>query len=280
MRHIGTYLQANWDWRAAGNFMFGGSGSGLLTIAGLVALPEAPSPLQVLCGLAFMGAGLGLVWLELGRPLRAINVFFHAETSWMTREAVIAMLCFALALTGIASGVPGLLWTASVAGLAFLYCQGRILQAAKGIPAWRNVASGPLIISTGLAEGAGLLLLLGTITTVGQAWLSYAAIVLFVARALAWVHYRGLLAGERAPAPALAVLKGINVPLLLVGHALPVAVAIAGLATPMQGPVLQALAGALVVVSGWYLKFIIITRAAFVQGYGFGKTKRGVPKFN
>lgn len=280
MRHIGTYLQANWDWRAAGNFMFGGSGSGLLTMAGLAALPAAPSWLQALCGLALMGAGLGLVWLELGRPLRAINVFFHAETSWMTREAVIAMLCFALALAGVASGVSGLLWAASVAGLAFLYCQGRILQAAKGIPAWRNAATGPLVIGTGLAEGAGLLLLLDTVIAAGPAWLPYAAIVLLVARALAWVHYRGRLAGERAPAQALAVLKGMNVPLLLVGHALPVAVVIAGLALPEQGPVLLALAGALVVASGWYLKFIIITRAAFVQGYGFGKPKRGVPKFN
>ena len=40
---------------------------------------------------AFIGAGLTCVWLEIGRPLRAINVFFHPQTSWMTREGIVAV---------------------------------------------------------------------------------------------------------------------------------------------------------------------------------------------
>ena len=38
--------------------------------------------------LALVAAGLGAVWLEIGRPLRAIHVFFNPCTSWMTREVL------------------------------------------------------------------------------------------------------------------------------------------------------------------------------------------------
>lgn len=277
MNHIDTRVQTNWDWRAAGNFMFGGSGSGLLVVAALAALPEAPSTVQVLSGLILMGAGLALVGLEIGRPLRAINVFLHAEASWMTREAAVAVLTFALALAGVASGVKGLLLAAAAAGLAFLYCQARILRASKGIPAWREAAVTPLIVGTGLAEGAGQVLLIGGAVGGAPAWVPYAAIALLILRALAWVHYRGRLAAGRAPAGALELLGKINRGVLLAGHALPAVLLIAGLALPPQAGVLAALASACIVLSGWHMKFSIITRAAFVQGFAFGRLKRGLP---
>ncbi len=63
--------------------MFGGAGSGLLLIAAFASFPGAPLPLAL--GLAFVGAGLGLVWLEIGRPWRALNVYFRPQASWMSR---------------------------------------------------------------------------------------------------------------------------------------------------------------------------------------------------
>jgi len=39
------------------------------------------------------------------------------------------------------------------------------------------------------------------------------------------------------------------------------------------------LAAALVLAGGWYLKFVIVTSAAQVQGYGVGKLQRGRPVF-
>ena len=42
--------------------------------------------------------------------------------------------------------------------VGFLFCQAMILQAAKGIPAWRANWVVPLILTTGFAEGCGLLL--------------------------------------------------------------------------------------------------------------------------
>ena len=45
-------------------------------------------------------------------------------------------------------------WLAAALALAFIYCQARMLQAAKGIPAWREPLLVPLMVVTGLAEGA------------------------------------------------------------------------------------------------------------------------------
>jgi len=162
MIRFATKLQTHWDWRAAGNFVFGGAGSGLLALLGAAVLTGAsPHPWTVLPALALIGAGLACVWLEIGRPWRALNVFRHAQRSWMTREGMVAALAMPAGLAAALSGQPALLVAAGVLGLAFLYCQARILRAAKGVPAWREPAVVPLIVATGLAEGAGVLALLG-----------------------------------------------------------------------------------------------------------------------
>ncbi|HEX6266341.1 MAG TPA: hypothetical protein VFZ81_05540 [Burkholderiales bacterium] len=147
-------LQRHWDTRAALNFMLGGSGAGLMICA---ALAQISSPYPVVLSLALVGTGLFAVWLEIGRKLRALHVLFNPFTSWMTRESFAALLLFALGLGALLD--PDILIGAAIAAAAFLYCQARILRAAKGIPAWRSPWVVPLIIVAGLAEGAALLLL-------------------------------------------------------------------------------------------------------------------------
>ena len=129
------WLQAHWDLRAAGNFILGGTGTGLLAAMALAAPAAWRWPLAI--GLVLIAAGLGAVWLEIGRKLRAINVLFNARTSWMTREAYVAVLVFGLGLAALALGRVPLAQAAALAALGFVYCQGRILFGAKGIPAWR-----------------------------------------------------------------------------------------------------------------------------------------------
>ena len=51
-------LQRYWDIRAAMNFCFGGSGSGLILAAALGIAVGAPSILAIAAGLALIGAGL------------------------------------------------------------------------------------------------------------------------------------------------------------------------------------------------------------------------------
>ena len=84
-------LQRSWDSRAACNFIGGGSGTGLLLAAALAFAAGWSYFIAGTLAIALIGFGLSMVWLEIGRPLRALNVFFHPQTSWMSREAMLAL---------------------------------------------------------------------------------------------------------------------------------------------------------------------------------------------
>jgi len=236
--------QANWDARAALNFIGGGTGAGLILACALLALPAGALVLALL----LIGAGLAAVWTELGKPLRALHVFFNPNTSWMARESFAAVLLFAVA--GGALFLPALVPAAALAAGAFLYCQARMLQAAKGIPAWRTKATVPLLVAAGLAEGAALALVF---TTGGAALLLFGFLV--TVRALAWRLYR-----RRAPNPALEA-AGDRV--LELGTVVVLALAVAG---AWFAPAAW-LAAALVLATGWQLKLALVTRASFKQGF-------------
>jgi len=240
-----SQLQKHWDARAALNFMLGGTGAGLM-IAAALAHPAGPAPVAL--ALALVAAGLGAVWLEIGRKLRALNVFFNPFTSWMTRESLAALAFFALG--GAALWRPALLPAAALAALAFVFCQGRILYAAKGIPAWRAPQVVLLIVAASLAEGAGLALLFAA----GPLPLSWFALAL-VLRALAWTRYAAAAPAKALEAPGKMLLQvGTVGPLLLVLVASEVAGA-------------PQLAGAVALGTGLWLKFALVTRAAANQGY-------------
>ena len=245
------WLQRHWDVRAAANFMLGGTGAGLL-VASTIA---APSPrLPILAGLILIGAGLGAVWLEIGRKLRALHVFFNPRTSWMTRESFAALLVFTLGVGTLASPEAWLLLALALAAVWFAYCQARILRASKGIPAWRVPQVVPLIMTTALAEGASAALFF-EIVPLAMPFIGLA----LVARKLAWSRYRAALAGERCAVTLAAAGKM----LWLLGTAVPLGLLAATYADPRVAP-LAALAA---IAAGWWLKFALVTRAAFNQGF-------------
>lgn len=235
-------LQQSWDIRAALNFMLGGAGAGLMVTAGLSSSPE----FSILLSISLVACGLGAVWLEIGRKLRALHVFLNPFTSWMTREAFFAVLFFGFA--GISLPLPQFAPAAALAALAFLYCQARILRAAKGIPAWRAPEVVALILSTGLAEGLGLALVFDA-----GAYLLGAFALAVAARAFAWTRYR---AAVRTPA-----LAGAGASLLWLGTFAALAIALAACLLPALAP----LAGIAALAAGWQLKLALVTRAAFKQ---------------
>ena len=262
------WQQTQWDWRAAGNFVCGGAGGGLIVFAALAGAERLVLAVLLLGGLALVGTGLVCVWLEIGRPLRALHVFFNPRTSWMTREGFVALMLMPVVLAA-AAGLPGLNWLAAVLALAFVYCQGRILQGAKGIPAWREPLLVPLLVLTGLAEGGGLWLLAQPAHAAGQPLLLALVVALVLARAGVWLAYRRRLATRAAPR-ALAALDAAGRWLQLAGSWVPLVLLAlvasrligGGLAAP-----LLALAGLLAVAAGALLKFTLITRAGFNQGF-------------
>lgn len=261
------WQQTSWDWRAAGNFIGGGAGSGLIVVTAVSAAQGSLATALLLVGMALIGLGLLCVWLEIGRPLRALHVFFNPRTSWMSREAFVAPVLLASAFAA-ALGYQLLAPVAAVAALVFVYCQGRILQAARGIPAWRDARMAALIMSCALAEGAGLFWLLAG-WSAGTTPLAALFAALVITRALVWLAWRHAIATSAAPR-ALAALDLPGRWLLWAGSIVPVLlVAIAGSGVPgaWSGTVLMALAGLLVAATGAWFKFALITRGAFNQGF-------------
>ena len=191
--------QNYWDIRAAGNFIAGGSGSGLIAVSALAATVGGAGAALVpmLIGAALVGLGLSLVWLEIGKPWRALNVFFHPQTSWMTRESIVAGPLLLAAAAGAWFAVPAVIAIAGLLALGFLYCQARILRASRGIPAWRQAEVVPFIVATGLAEGAGLYLVAGS----QSGWLAGLALAACLLREGAWFAYMRGLAGSARRRP-------------------------------------------------------------------------------
>ena len=258
------WQQRHWDWRAACNFVFGGAGSGLIVAAVLTGSPNGAAEMFV--GLGFVALGLGAVWLEIGRPWRAINVMFNPFTSWMTRESFAGLLLFALGLAAALRGEAIFGAIAALAALLFVYCQARILRGAKGIPAWREPALTPLILATALAEGAGfaclLATLLGDMAGLPGAWLALALVV----RAIAWTRYRTRIQASLAPDARMA-LGAAGRTLLALGTLAPLALLVAGSVIDAAAVAATALAGLAAVAAGWLFKYVLVTRAAYNQGF-------------
>ena len=271
------WQQTQWDWRAAANFVCGGAGGGLIVFAALSGAQGPMLALLLLGGLALVGTGLVCVWLEIGRPLRALHVFFNPRTSWMTREAFVALLLMPVVLAA-AAGLPGFKWLAAVLALAFVYCQGRILQAAKGIPAWREPLLVPLIVATGLVEGGGALLLWHAVSGLASTWAWLGFALALLARGVLWHAWRRRV---KTAARAQAAIDGAGRVFQLATW-LPLAAALVALASPLGGDglrLLQAAAGAAALGGGLWFKFTLITRGAFNQGFALAHLPvRGVPR--
>ncbi|CAA7617001.1 Phenylacetyl-CoA:acceptor oxidoreductase (fragment) [Candidatus Terasakiella magnetica] len=153
--------QKSWDLRAAANFIGGGTGTGLIVMSVAAGFFGADTAVSLAVGAGFVMAGLSMVWLEIGKPWRALNVFFHPQTSWMTREGIVAGPLVAAVAGCVLVPLPGLPLAAAILAAGFLFCQARILKASRGIPAWKQPALLPFILVTGWAEGAAMLVLLG-----------------------------------------------------------------------------------------------------------------------
>ncbi len=284
MRGVEPELQPFWDERAAGNFIGGGTGAGLLLWTAIAASGHGTATgVPLFLALAFIGIGLFCVWMEIGRPLRALNVFFHARTSWMTREAIVAGPLFLCGLVAMISGWLFFAWLAALIGMGFLYCQARILQAARGIPAWREPALLPLIVVTGLAEGAGMLALLSPLLASSPgAEFAFPLLVLVVLRWWLSRRYAARLAQPgNAPLKTLQALRETDRRFLLLGHSLPAAVLVLALLTGGSfGIALLALAGVAVAATGWLFKLALITRIAYTQGFALQQIPARTPGYS
>ena len=274
-RGVEPWHQQHWDWKAAGNFICGGLGSGLLLFAALASLAVGSSSGLEWPALGLIALGLFLVLLKIGRPWRFIHVLRQPQRSWMTREAWVAAVLFPVGALAGWFDEPALLLAAAVLGLFFLLSQAMILREAKGVPAWRSPQVVPLILITGLAEGSGLLLVAGAALPVLAPMLELAAaaaVVLAALRALLWGRYRAALRTEGAPKLTLAVLDAFGPWFLAIGLVLPTAFIVLALLTGNLAAGLLPIAGLCIAGAGAALKFVLVTRAGYNQGFALVRT--------
>jgi phenylacetyl-CoA:acceptor oxidoreductase subunit 2 len=281
MRGVEPWHQTPWDWRAAVQFICGGTGTGLLLFTALAAYLESGWPAwSVLPALAFVGLGLLSVFIKLGRRWRAAFVVRNPATSWMTREALLAPPVLGLGFLAAVLNSPALALAAAVFGLGFMYAQARILKEAKGIPIWREPLIVLLLLSTGLTEGAALLLIVAALLDGVGAWALAALVVLLLVRAGVWTIYHAKLARPgAAPIQSVDVLTRCNRLLAPIGHGVPLLAALVALVFPDGEIVMGLLAGCVALLGGWYLKFNLIARAAFNQGFALVRTPARTPGY-
>jgi phenylacetyl-CoA:acceptor oxidoreductase subunit 1 len=271
-RGVEPALQQHWNWKAAMNFLCGGAGSGLFiatAIAGLFVPALLPAGWAAL---ALIAVGLATLLLKIGRPLRALYVLRQPQRSWMTREAWIAGELFPVAAFGLWSGNMAALIVGALLALAFLFSQAMILHEAKGIPVWRHDRIVPLIVATGLAEGSGLLLVAAGLVGVSMPGIAACAAVLAAIRALTWHLYCHALHRDGAPARSLEILQR-TAPMIMIGGAvIPIALVVLGFVIPAGALPFFAVAGLASAAAGAALKFVLITRAAYNQGFALEHT--------
>ena len=153
--------QTFWDLRAAMNFILGGMSSGFAVAAFLAwalgGVPGEALPWFFAAAAVGMGVGLLFVFDEIGRPARFLYVLRRPQTSWMTRETYAVAVFYPAVAADLVWPSPVLHVLIAIAAAAFLFCQGRILHAGKGIPAWRHRLVPRMLVASGLYEGVALL---------------------------------------------------------------------------------------------------------------------------
>lgn len=264
-------VQKVWDWRAAMNFVLGGMSAGLFLLAYAGYLMGAYDTttllgIDVAAG-AIMGAGLFCVFLKLGRRFRFWRVATRWQSSWMTRETYFVGVIYPALLANLLWPNTVLHALIAAAAAGFLVCQANILHAAKGIPIWREPIIVPLLIVTGLLEGAGLLALAGAVTGFLKGnYLPLVATIVVLAPTMAVLSLRYLPLTRKT---THGEVEAIAQPVLLVGQLLPSLVVVIAAMAPdnTTRAILVGIAGLVMVLTGALWKYTIIVRAAHFQGH-------------
>jgi len=151
-----------------------GMGYGLwffIACRSLLAGPEHPQKhlLGLLVGFVLVSVGLFSSTMHLGKPLRAWRAFSQWRSSWLSREGVLAMVCFAPASIWIVQSLLNqeyverfnLALALALLSIATVTCTAMIYASLKPIPAWRHAYVVPVYLLFALLTGG----VLGTVIT-------------------------------------------------------------------------------------------------------------------
>lgn len=278
--------QTFWDMRAAMNFIMGGIGSGAVVMAYFLSFFLKNFEDWYLVNInigagVIMAIGLFFVWLKIGRKLRAPFAILRPQTSWMSREIYAVGVFYLAVFADFFQPSPVFHGIAALGALGFLYCQGRILHAGKGIPTWRVAQMPMMLVATGLLEGTALLTLI--FSKWGDQLPSPVAVpvlgmLLVLVNAYLWRRYIGN-AKIWGIGPIDRRILGVITPKLhIIAHVLPF-ILFGTLLVNAEVPIWVA-AGFFTIAGGVLWKAVIITRACHQQNYALAKyPHRGSGKF-
>lgn len=292
MELIPSQKQRVWKLPAVVNFTMGGIGTGFYLLALLVNLPANGEWLQAfLAGqpdwfaLAFVAgvfkllgvgcAGIGFIALttEAGQPQRGINLFRHLRRSWMSRETLAFFLFTAFAGLDWLFPFPLLRALAAAAALFLMVAQGFILYRARGVITWNTPRVIFYFLTCGFMTGAGLMLVvfnaLQVFIPLSSAF-SFAAIGFAAALfnlALWFIYLQSNDAAFPKATQALRTQKAM-LQIVGVGHILPALLLILAMALgpgPLLTPVIEILAGMLLLFGGARQKYGIVLEAGYLR---------------
>ena len=139
-----------------------GMGFGLLVWLGLGL--RAPTGLAafILFGLGYGLAGIGLIAaaFHLGHPERALKAFSQWRSSWLSREAVLAVASLLVMAPHAAASVfwdtslPLLGWLGAGLALATIFATAMIYAQIRAVPRWHHWSTPPVFVLAALAGGA------------------------------------------------------------------------------------------------------------------------------
>jgi DMSO reductase anchor subunit len=195
-----------------------GAGYGLLfatavaTLAGLAPTGSWLTIAAIALALALAGIGGAASFLHLGHPERAWRALSQWRSSWLSREAVLALAAVPVALgfaaAGTIAGAGAALWQpafavgAAAVAVATVIATSKIYATLRAVPAWHNPWVTPGYLAC--AGLSGVLLLQGLVAIVGQAAGALAATstaAAVVAGAIKLAYWRSI---DRAPPAATA----------------------------------------------------------------------------
>lgn len=181
-----------------------GAGYGLLIWLALswLGLVSAPQPWiafwMAIFALVLITTGLLASTFHLGHPERAWRAFSQWRSSWLSREGVLAVLTYPVALVltvvWVWDGIPPILTTVNAALLCLLclltvLATGMIYASLKTIPRWSNAFVVPVYLLFALASG-GLLYLLALALSGTLTMVALVLAVLLLSWLVKWRYWR------------------------------------------------------------------------------------------
>jgi phenylacetyl-CoA:acceptor oxidoreductase subunit 2 len=283
MELIAPQKQRVWKLPAVVNFSCGGIGTGFYLVALLLTQTPGEDWLHSLVqtaafkllGPVLVGLGFLALTTEAGRPRRGINLFRHLRRSWMSRETLAAAIFIPAAGLDWLFPHPALRAAAAAAAFALMLCQGFIVYRARGVTAWNSGWMPLFFVTSGLAAGSGLLLVVLALSNAFLAPgihsvlpLPLVAVVVAILNALVWAIYLttpdvGFQRATEALRHPGSITRSVGV-----GHLVPAALLAVVLTGNISGGILFACelaAGLALLFGGVSQKFGIIIEAGYLR---------------